>query len=172
MDLQQPASSYGHHDDYWTTVLSDFRRSVSNLVLFLLESIPMPWVFPQPPVAASAASYPMMNPQPQMQQPPTALMEEGMLPPPQPQLPQHPLPPVTEAELEEWFMHPLPTTTTTTMTTTAAGAPTTPGTATLVMAAKEKKPSKRAPRKKVTVPQPQPQPSQPVLSTLKMESYV
>ena len=34
----------------WTTVLFDLRRSVSNLVLFVLESMPVPWLFP---VAAS-----------------------------------------------------------------------------------------------------------------------
>lgn len=44
--------------EHWNTVLSDFRRSVSNLVLFMLEAIPMPWVFPMqsmmPPADAEA----------------------------------------------------------------------------------------------------------------------
>lgn len=47
--------------EHWTTVLSDFRRSVSNLVLFMLEAIPMPWVFPMqtvPPAEAEASLPP------------------------------------------------------------------------------------------------------------------
>ena len=35
----------------WTTVVFDLRRSVSNLVLYVLESMPLPWVFP--PVASA-----------------------------------------------------------------------------------------------------------------------
>ena len=30
----------------WSTVVFDLRRSVSNLVLYVLESMPIPWVFP------------------------------------------------------------------------------------------------------------------------------
>jgi hypothetical protein len=80
-----PPQQHCFPDDYWTTVLSDFRRSVSNLVLFMLESIPMPWIFPVPP-----------GQQPQQPQQPQPFPDpEGT---------------VTTAypELEEWFLDPLP----------------------------------------------------------------
>ena len=43
-----PASASAASD--WNLVLSDFRRSVSNLVLYILESVPSPWFVPSPPV--------------------------------------------------------------------------------------------------------------------------
>lgn len=36
----------------WNTVLFDLRRSVSNLVLYVLESMPVPWLVHPPQVAA------------------------------------------------------------------------------------------------------------------------
>lgn len=137
---QQPSASSSVVDD-WTLVLSDFRRSVSNLVLFMLESIPMPWVFPQ---------------QQQQQQQPLyygssgdegrcSYDEERMAPP----APKQPA--VTDAELEEWFLPPLPTTTPASKPKTTAQAPFPASAAVLLPpaapATAAPKP-KRAPRKK------------------------
>jgi len=43
MEWSEPQPAAGND---WTVVLSDLRRSVSNLVLYVLESMPMPWIFP------------------------------------------------------------------------------------------------------------------------------
>ena len=58
----------------WTSVLFDLRRSVSNLVLYVLESMPLPWLLTPSAAAAAAASpspvqvaSPVMASQPQQQ---------------------------------------------------------------------------------------------------------
>lgn len=137
MQLQSQQQQQTLHEDYWTTVLGDFRRSVSNLVLFLLESIPMPWVFPQPPPPGPPPSQPFAA---------TGLVEE-------PAKPTAPAPaplPVTDAELEEWFMHPLPKRE---CLSEATPPPVKP---------------KRAPRKKAAPPNPTPT----TAAMMKMETYV
>lgn len=53
--LQQPDQSSGLDNPCsWSTVVFDLRRSVSNLVLYVLESMPIPWIFP--PAAGPAGN--------------------------------------------------------------------------------------------------------------------
>ena len=93
----------------WTSVLFDLRRSVCNLVLYVLESMPLPWLLTPSAAAAAAASpspvlaaSPVMASQPQQQpqqpqQPPLESYDEGDS---------------YSSTLEDWFgsAQPLPTT--------------------------------------------------------------
>jgi len=68
----------------WSPVLYDLRRSVSNLVLYALESMPLPWIFPPnastPAATAAAAAAPFLPPLP----PPPSLLPPPPPPPPPP----------------------------------------------------------------------------------------
>ena len=50
-DMASGAAQPQPESSEWTTVVFDLRRSVSNLVLYVLESMPLPWVFP--PIASA-----------------------------------------------------------------------------------------------------------------------
>jgi hypothetical protein len=54
VEISSGADASQQESSEWNTVVFDLRRSVSNLVLYVLESMPLPWVFP--PIA-SAQSF-------------------------------------------------------------------------------------------------------------------
>ena len=117
----EPNSGGGSSGGDWTTVLCDLRRSVSNLVLYVLESMPVPWLLTS--ATTTSAPPPMLPPTPApatapsatVTQPPYQLQEVDELddggkrarrfnwpdamtqslplhPPPPPPLPQQPFP--------------------------------------------------------------------------------
>ena len=58
----EPNNGGGSSGGDWTTVLCDLRRSVSNLVLYVLESMPVPWLLTS--ATTTSAPPPMLPPTP------------------------------------------------------------------------------------------------------------
>ena len=72
----EPNNGGGSSGGDWTTVLCDLRRSVSNLVLYVLESMPVPWLLTS--ATTTSAPPPMLPPTPA---PATALSATVTQPP-------------------------------------------------------------------------------------------